>query len=310
VRNAQTSLPWRQATRYSRAVIPRRSFLGCAAAAPLAVSLLARGAPGTGEAGGIVDTNVTLERWPTRRVHDSPRLLVERLRRHGVVSAWAGSFEGVLHSDIAAANARLAEACARQGGGVLVPFGTVNPTLPDWPEDVRRCHEVHHMRGLRLYPSYHDYTLDDARFVRLLELAAERRLLVQIVLSIEDDRSQNPALTARPVQAAPLADVLPKVAGARVMLLNAFSRVLSGNTPLLQRFAALGNVGFEIATLEGAAGIETLLARVPGVRLLFGSHAPYYYFESALLKLQESALNGEQLAAITFGNARTALAFP
>lgn len=287
----------------------RRSFLAAGLALPLAATArAAQTAPPPPR--GLIDTNVSLSAWPTRHFEpDTPRALAAHLRKHGVTSAWAGSFDGALHSDIAGANARLATWCARDGDGLLVPFGTVNPTLPDWPEDVRRCREEHRMPGLRLYPNYHDYALDDARFVRLLELAAERRLLVQIALAVEDDRSQNPALTAPPVQAARLADVLPQMPGARVMLLNAFSRAIGNNYALLRRFAALPNIWFEIATLEGVAGIETMLARAPGLRFAFGSHSPFYYVESALLKLQESALEGDALDAIASGHARAALAF-
>ena len=51
-----------------------------------------------------------------------------------------------------------------------------------------------------------------------------------------------------------------------------------------------------------------LLKQLAPDRLCFGSHAPFYYFESAQLKLQESDLSPEQLAAITHDNARKLLA--
>ena len=284
----------------------RRRFL--TRAATLAVSPLFVGA--TRPAGvGLIDTNVSVGDWLVRRSWvTSPAHLADKLRHHGVTSAWTGTFEGVLHSDIAGANARLAEACAGAAGGTLLqPFGTINPTLPGWEEDIRRCHEVHRMPGLRLYPNYHGYGLDDPRFAQLVELAARRNLLVQIALALEDDRSQNPALIAAPVAVAPLVDVLARIRPARVMLLNSSSRVLAAANPLLARLAAAG-VFFEIATLEGVAGIESLLGKIPGLRLAFGSHTPYFYFASALLKLQESALTAEQLAAVCRGHAENALA--
>ena len=288
----------------------RRRFLARLAAAAAAAQCARAGEPPRPVApddNGLIDTNVTLPHWATRRSSaDTPASLVERLRRHGVGSAWTGNFDGVLHSDIAGTNTRLAEMCARNGGGILQPFGTINPTLPDWEDDVRRCHEQHRMAGVRLFPSYHGYTLDDARFARLLDLSVQRRLLVQIVLSIEDDRSQNPVLTAAPVQAAPLVEVMQRIPAARVMLLNSTSRVLAASNPLLKRLVAAG-AWFEIATLEGVAGIEALLGNVPTLRLAFGSHTPYFYFEAALLKLQESELTPEQLAAVRYGNARAAL---
>lgn len=287
----------------------RRAFLSTtalAAATPLLHSAQS-GRPGTA-AGGLIDTNVYLSDWAVRHSWaETPARLVEKLKHHGVTSAWVGNFEGVLHTDIAGSNARLADACARAGAGVLKAFGTVNPTFPDWEDDVRRCHEVHRMPGIRVFPNYHGYALDDARVGKLLEVCARRGLLVQVALSIEDERSQNPELTAPPVQPAPLPDLVQKIPGARVMLLNSGSRVLGAGSPLLQRLIAAG-VGFEIAMLEGVAGIESLLRRSPDVRLSFGSHSPYFYFEAALLKLQESALTPPQLAAITSGNARTALA--
>jgi hypothetical protein len=60
-----------------------------------------------------------------------------------------------------------AEACQANNAEILLPFGTVNPALPDWEEDLRRCQEKYRMPGIRLYPSYHNYTLQTPEVARL-----------------------------------------------------------------------------------------------------------------------------------------------
>ena len=143
--------------------------------------------------------------------------------------------------------------------------------------------------------------LDDPVFERVLAAATERELLVQIAVVMEDDRTQIPLAKAAPTDTTPLPALLKKFPKARVQLLNAF-RTLRGK-PLTDLAAA--GARFELSTLESVAGIGKVLAEIPLESLCFGSHAPFYYFESAKLKLRESILTGAQLAAITHGNART-----
>jgi uncharacterized protein len=288
----------------SGSTLNRREFLAATATATIAVAASLPATAASVKLAALIDTNISLSRWPFRRcpLDDTPSL-VAKLREHGVTQAWTGTFDALLHKDLTTANARLANECAHHGKGLLVPIGAINPTLPDWETDLRRCVEQHKMPGIRLLPNYHGYQLDDPRFEQLLAAATERGLLVQIALVQEDDRTQHPLAKASPTDTAPLPGLLKKYPKARMQLLNAF-RTLRGK-PVLE-LAALG-VRFEIATLESVEGVGNMLKQIPPDRLCFGSHAPFYYFESAKLKLQESDLTAAQLAAVTHDNARKLL---
>ena len=255
----------------------------------------------------MIDVNVSLSHWPFRRLpDDEPQELVSRLRRLGVTEAWAGSFDALLHRDLAAVNVRLVADCRKHGGGLLRPFGAVSPLLPDWREELRRCHEEHRMPGIRLHPNYHGYALDHPAFADLLGAACRRGLIVQIALKMEDERTLHPLLKTLPTtDPAPLTGLLTREPNVKVVLLNALGNL---RPEPLKRLLATGSIWVEIAMLEGAAGLERLVAQVGANRLLFGSHAPFFYAEAAHLKLKESALMPAQAEAIREGNARELLA--
>ena len=108
-----------------------------------------------------------------------------------------------------------------------------------------------------------------------------------------------------PVDPVPLADLAKRTHGLRLVLLNALGTLRA--KPLLDIIAS-GEIYVEISMLEGVGGVGNLLAQAPAQRVLFGSHAPLFYFEAALLKLKESALNPAQLRAIRRENAQLLLA--
>jgi len=251
-----------------------------------------------------IDTNAYLGRWPFRRLpcDETPRLL-ERLERHDVTQAWVGALEGVFHRDVGGVNLRLADEC-RQHAGRLVPFGSVNPQLPDWQEDVRRCAEQFHMPGIRLHPNYHGYTLADPVFAEVLKAADQRGLIVQLVVRMDDPRVQHPLVPVPNVDLAPLADVLQGFPRLRLMILNGAEQ---RRNEALSKLVSAGRVWFDFATLDGLGCVERLLKSVPLTQVVFGSHLPLFALESAVLKLKESALPEEQEAAIRHRNAQRLL---
>jgi uncharacterized protein len=303
--------------------IDRRDFLKSSLASATAVSFAdhrllaaqtaARDDATSSVAHGIIDTNVNLFDWPFRALkYRDTKALVAKLTKHRVIEAWAGSFEALLSKDMNGVNARLAAECRENGPGFLIPFGSVNVAWPDWEEDVRRCHEVHKMPGLRIYPGYQPFDLDHSGMESLVRMTSERGLILQVALGMEDPRVHHPIINVGPVTFAPLLKAVQSTPNAKVQLLH-FSGSIQGDD--LSQFMAKPNTVMDISRLEGNGAVGRMIgsitglpsARVPVDRIVFGSHAPYFPVETAILKLIESPLDAQQLRAIIQGNARRLL---
>lgn len=250
----------------------------------------------------IVDTNIHLGRWPFRgSPWSTTAAIVAKLSSANVGEAWAGSCEAPFDKDIAGVNERLVRECREARNVMLRPFGTVNPRFPDWRDDVRRCHESHGMKGIRLYPGYHAYKLDDALALELFDLAAARKLLVQIVVQMEDIRTQHPLMQVAPVDLTPLAAIIPKRPKLKLQVLNGPNTIPD---PLLVPLARSKQVTFDIAMVEGLGGVARFVEKAGADAVLFGSHLPLFSLESAILKIREGGFSEADAWALESGNAR------
>lgn len=273
----------------------RRDFLQTASAALAASSLHAAG--GT----KLTDCHVYIGSNPFRSLEgENTEAFMQRMMQRGVTDLWTGAFEGLLRRDVAAVNRQLVEKC--RGHAILRPCGTINLALPAWQDDVRRCAEEHGMRVIRLHPNYHGHTIESPAFRELLAFAVKHRLVVQVVTQMEDERTQHPQVRVTAVDLAPLAPIMREMKEARVMLLNASAAMV------LRHLQDCPNVWLDFAMIEGVGGVGNLLKTWPQERLVFGSFAPVFYWESAVLKMRESALDEGQTQAVRSRNAAELLA--
>ena len=298
----------------------KNSLLGAAAVSlsghqPLAAQAAAGNAHAvsSSQTPGIIDTNVNLFSWPFRALkYRDTRALVTKLKKHRVSEAWAGSFEALLSKDMSGVNARLAAECLEYGPRFLIPFGSVNLAWPDWQEDVRRCHENHKMPGIRIYPGYQPFDLDHPGMESLVKMTSERGMILQVVFGMEDPRVHHPIINVGPVTFGPLVKVVKGMPNAKVELLH-YPGSSQGED--LSQFMSNTNTVMDISRLEGNGAVGRMIGTVQGLpsalvpvdRIVFGSHAPYFPVETAILKLIESPLEVQQLQAIMHGNARRLL---
>jgi hypothetical protein len=271
----------------------RRFFIQTSAAAAT-TPLLALNQTHSAE---LVDVNFATGKWPFREL---PKLNSEALKQLGITRAITGSLEALLTRDVAAVNARLIAVC-KASGGVMLAAGTLNPRLPAWREDLRRCREEHGMKVIRLHPNYHGYQLDEPLFAEMLDAILEFGMAVQIVAQMEDHRTQHPLVQVAPVDLKPLHDLLQARPKARVMVLN------TNATMITTALRGCVSLWIDCAMIEGVGGLENTLKIWPIEKLCLGTHAPFFYPESSLLKLVESDLSKTQMTSMTAVNARAFL---
>lgn len=262
----------------------------------------------------FTDTNAYLFCYPFRNLkYGATEALLKKVNQHQAGQVWVSSFESLFHKNIDHVNTRLVRECREKGDGMLVPFGTVNPAFPDWEEDLRRCHEEHEMPGLRLYPGYHGYTLEEDKFTRLLSSATELGMMIQIVIAMEDERMMHPLVDVPAVEVSPLPGLLNQVPDARVQLIHPFRHIRGDSLRLMIEET---NVTFDISNLDFAGALELIMkgdhayvqgTSIPAERLMFGSHMPYFPLENVLFKFMESRLTEEDAQLIMKNNAERLL---
>jgi len=120
-----------------------------------------------------------------------------------------------------------------------------------------------------------------------------------------DERHHHPLVMVPPVDLTPL----PAAAAAHPSVNIVVANVKNGEAAALARPGDLApSVYFEMSHIESVNGVKTTADAVGVERVLFGTHAPYYYPEAAHLKVfTESELSPAKIAAISHENAERLL---
>jgi predicted TIM-barrel fold metal-dependent hydrolase len=230
----------------------------------------------------IIDINTFFGIDRRREVDWTIDTLVRLLDKHGITQALTVSLRGV-HFDFVTGNEETLAAAKRDAR--LIPVGTVDPRrYLDCREEVTRCFDEG-LRIFRFFPDAQGWPVDGLHFLQVVELIAERKGAVLL-----------PAAGCRPTAAARLLSDF----GIPVVLLGAGYSIFG---ELLAAMVACPNLYCDGHKLNSPGAYELICSHVGKERLLFGSGLPEFYFSSAYLLVERSALTDEQRRAILHDNA-------
>jgi hypothetical protein len=159
------------------------------------------------------------------------------------------------------------------------------------------------MKGLRLYPPWHNYKPTDLLAGELIDATTECGMIVSIPLRVEDERQRSWLIDVRDMAAAEIAPLVWAKPRARFLLVNG---VGFAGSPLAPKSGdAPTNCWFEISRLSALMLDELgqLIARPGADRVVFGTGMPFTYPEPALVKLEVVRASAEDKERIRWRNA-------
>ena len=260
-----------------------------------------RGRPGAGLP--VVDTNLLVGTCPFRKVPSEPEDL-DRLRQGaGLERAIATGFRSLLYYDPVSG---LADDLVQYETLTdwLYFYAVVNPEFPELEAQVVAAAGNERIAGVRLFPMLHHFDLDSARTLETLGLAAAHELPINLAARLFDGRVAPRYVHQGEVDAAALLLFLARAAaipGATVILSMFFFSEL---TALEIDWGQLPDVYLDLGCAKpNVASLDQLASWFPPQRVLFGTGAPFYYWQGSRLGLEGSRLTPSQQEAILGGNA-------
>ncbi len=253
-----------------------------------------------------IDVHTYIGHYAYRHLRgNTPEGLVSYMKRFGIERAAVANLSGVFYKDTQPANEELA-AAIRPFPGKFIPFAVINPTYAGWQDDLEACRRLG-MKGLRLYPQYHDYKLTDPRLGKLLEAVHGLNMPVAFTRWLEDDRQLSWLDSSKELTVQELLPVLADNPGT-FLLLNANPYPVKDEHLRVFRAAQVYlDTVFASATSSGWSGYDfpTFVKQLGPERFLFGSGYPTRDPVSAQIRLTlQTELDPHAREAIWNGNAR------
>lgn len=251
----------------------------------------------------LIDTNAYLGAFAFRHLrHATAPELLRLMDEKGIDKAmvsWAGA---ITYRNTQPGNEQLA-VDVRAHADRLISFAVVNPFYAGWCDDLAICHEKLGMKGLRLYPKWHNYALSDECCHELIHQATERGMLVSIPIRVEDFRQRSWLVDVPDVPLAEIVELVKACPEARFILLNGIGYT---GSPLGKKDNSLPtNYSVEISRLTATLADEvgTLVSNLGPDRVVFGTGMPFKYPDPSLVKLEVLDAPPEVKEAIRGANA-------
>lgn len=258
----------------------------------------------------LVDINASVGHWPfIQLAYNTCQRLLERMNRFSVDASVITNLNGVFYKNTQSANEELyAEIkSSKLFMDRFIPFAVINPVYGAWKDDFDTCVKKFGMKGIRLFPTYHDYEITDPSCIELVKMARDHGLPVALSLRMVDNRQRSWIDIEKEWALKDIMPLVKAVPDAKYLILNvANSTSLDDeDAELLKRADLVMDTSGRSLSNPGA-----LLARFGKDKFAFGTHAPILDYLTGLLRIEsmtETEADENTKELLRSGNAKRIL---
>jgi predicted TIM-barrel fold metal-dependent hydrolase len=234
----------------------------------------------------IIDINAYLGHFAFRRLrHNTAAGLLALMDRAGTDRAVVSSASAITYRNPQPGNEDLA-AEIRSYAERLTGFAVLNPGYAGWRDDLKICHEKFGMRGVRLYPRWHNYRLTDSVCRELVHAATEFGMSISIPLRVEDRRQGSWLVDVPDVDKEEIASLIQACPQGRFVLVNGSGYLASSLGRKNSGLPANYVIDIALLTVELANETGRLIENLGEERVVFGTGIPFHYAGPAFTKVE------------------------
>jgi predicted TIM-barrel fold metal-dependent hydrolase len=232
------------------------------------------------------DINCFVGSWPFRKLGKSTfKDLKEVHINNGITTGLVSSLNSIFYNDPFEGDEELHEIIKDSEYHHIL---TINPALPECLEDIKRGMSLFNSKGIKLFPGYHGYTLNDTCVKILCDELAVLKLPVYIVMRMEDERL-NYLMTPRILGMDELSFFVNQHKDLNIILLNMRLSEILECTNLIH---SNSNVFFDTSGLKDSLfTIEQLVSTFGDKQILYGSLFPMYCLKSTCFLVDKADIS-------------------
>lgn len=243
----------------------------------------------------LIDVSTWCDEWPFLKLRwTRPEELEPKLKTLGIGRAFIGSIRTVFEQNPYRANCDLLE---NVHGEFFSPVIVVDPSYATWRRSFELAARDSRVRMIKLLPNYHGYDLRPEVLQPIVAAASTCRFAIGIQIRLEDQRGAYPRLTVPDLEVDRVVWAISAFPDQPFILHNLFIRELP---------AALhigDNVYADLASVELHNTLCAVDRRVGLDRILFATHAPFYYPGANVCKLRYADLASRKVHQVGYANA-------